>query len=83
VTPRPLGCEELCRLAKQKMAQEKPGRTLQAMASVHEAYIQLVDVEKRRQSDSRGHFFSAVGEAADPGRDLSYISGLFSIIGKG
>ena len=38
----PLVYEELRRLAVQKMAQEKPGQTLQATALVHEAYLRLV-----------------------------------------
>ena len=46
-----------------KMAQEKPGQTLQATALVHEAYIRLVDVEKGQHWNSRGHFFAAAAEA--------------------
>ena len=42
----PLVYEELRKLAAAKMAQEKPGQTLQATALVHEAYIRLVDTEK-------------------------------------
>jgi len=42
----PLIYEELCLLATQKMAQEKPGQTLQATALVHEAYIRLVSFQK-------------------------------------
>jgi RNA polymerase sigma factor (TIGR02999 family) len=42
---------------------EKPGQTLQATALVHEAYIRLVDVDKARHWDSRGHFFVAAAEA--------------------
>jgi DNA-directed RNA polymerase specialized sigma24 family protein len=42
----PLVYHELRRLAAEKMAQEKPGQTLQATALVHEAYLRLVDVEK-------------------------------------
>ena len=42
----PLVYEELRKLAAAKMAQEKPGQTLQATALVHEAYVRLVDVEK-------------------------------------
>jgi hypothetical protein len=34
--------EELRKLAKCKLAQEKPGQTLQATALVHEAYLRLV-----------------------------------------
>ena len=59
----PLVYEELRKLAAQKMAQEKPGQTLQATALVHEAYIRLVDVEKTQHWGSRGHFFSAAAEA--------------------
>jgi RNA polymerase sigma factor (TIGR02999 family) len=59
----PLVYQELRRLAAQKLAQEKPGQTLQATALVHEAYLRLVDVEKARHWDSRRHFFAAAAEA--------------------
>ena len=59
----PLVYNELRKLAAQKMAQEKPGQTLQATALVHEAYIRLVDVEKAQHWDSRRHFFAAAAEA--------------------
>jgi RNA polymerase sigma factor (TIGR02999 family) len=59
----PLVYDELRKLAAQKFAQERPGQTLQATALVHEAYLQLVDVEKARHWDSRGHFFTAAAEA--------------------
>ena len=59
----PLVYDELRGLAAQKMAQEMPGRTLQATALVHEAYIRLVDVDKVQHWDSRGHFFAAAAEA--------------------
>ena len=59
----PLVYEELRRLAAAKLAQEKPGQTLQATALVHDAYIRLVDTEKAQHWDSRGHFFSAAAEA--------------------
>jgi len=59
----PLVYEELRRLAAQKLAQEKPGQTLQATALVHEAYLRLVDVDKVQRWDSRGHFFAAAAEA--------------------
>jgi RNA polymerase sigma factor (TIGR02999 family) len=59
----PLVYDELRRLAAEKLAQEKPGQTLQATALVHEAYIRLVDVEKAQHWDSRGHFFAAAAEA--------------------
>jgi RNA polymerase sigma factor (TIGR02999 family) len=59
----PLVYDELRKLAAVKLAQEKPGQTLQATALVHEAYIRLVDVEKAQHWDSRGHFFSAAAES--------------------
>ena len=59
----PLVYKELRKLAAQKMAQEKPGQTLQATALVHEAYIRLVDVDKAQHWASRGHFFAAAAEA--------------------
>ena len=39
----------------QKMAQEKPGQTLQSTALAHDAYIRLVDVERAQNWDSRRH----------------------------
>ena len=59
----PLVYAELRKLAAAKMAQEKPGQTLQATALVHEAFLRLVDVQQAQQWDSRGHFFSAAAEA--------------------
>jgi RNA polymerase sigma factor (TIGR02999 family) len=59
----PLVYDELRKLAAAKMAQERPGQTLQATALVHEAYIRLVDTEKAQHWDSRGHFFAAAAEA--------------------
>ncbi len=58
----PLVYDELRLLAAQKMAQEKPGQTLQATALVHEAYIRLVEA-KDQSWHSRGHFFKAAAEA--------------------
>jgi RNA polymerase sigma factor (TIGR02999 family) len=59
----PLLYDELRKLAALKMAQEKPGQTLQATALVHEAYVRLVDVAKAQHWNSRGHFFAAAAEA--------------------
>jgi RNA polymerase sigma factor (TIGR02999 family) len=59
----PLVYDELRKLAAMKLAQEKPGQTLQATALVHEAYLRIVDVEKARHWDSRGHFFAAAAIA--------------------
>ncbi len=42
----PLVYDELRQLAAQRLAQEKPGQTLQATALVHEAYLRLVDVDQ-------------------------------------
>lgn len=59
----PLVYAELRKLAAQKLAAEKPGQTLQATALVHEVYLRLVDGEKAKQWNSRGHFFAAAAEA--------------------
>jgi RNA polymerase sigma factor (TIGR02999 family) len=59
----PLVYDELRRLAAQKLAQEKPGQTLQATALVHEAYLRLVDVATVQHWDSQRHFFAAAAEA--------------------
>ena len=63
----PLVYDELRKLAAQRMAQEKPGQTLQATALVHEAYLRLVGpdrgVGEERRWDGRGHFFAAAAEA--------------------
>ncbi|HUY88314.1 MAG TPA: ECF-type sigma factor [Pirellulales bacterium] len=59
----PLVYGELRRLAAQKMAQEKPGQTIDATALVHEAYLRLVDADLRQLWNSRGHFFAAAAEA--------------------
>ena len=59
----PLVYDELRKLAAAKLAQEKPGQTLQATALVHDAYLRLVDVEQAQHWNSRGHFFAAAAEA--------------------
>jgi RNA polymerase sigma factor (TIGR02999 family) len=59
----PLVYNELRKLAAQKLAQEKPGQTLQATALVHEAYIRLVDAKDAQRWDSRCHFLGAAAEA--------------------
>jgi RNA polymerase sigma factor (TIGR02999 family) len=56
----PLVYDDLRRLAAQKMAQEKPGQTLNPTALVHEAYLRLVGDQ---QFENRGHFFAAAAEA--------------------
>jgi RNA polymerase sigma factor (TIGR02999 family) len=59
----PLVYNELRQLAAAKLADEKPGQTLQATALVHDAFIRLVDVDKAQHWSSRGHFFAAAAEA--------------------
>jgi RNA polymerase sigma factor (TIGR02999 family) len=59
----PLVYDELRRLAAQRLAQEKPGQTLQATALVHEAYLRLVDGKQAQHWNSRRHFFAAAAEA--------------------
>lgn len=56
----PLVYDELRKLAAAKMAQEKPGQTLDATALVHEAYLRLVGDQ---HFEGRGQFFAAAAEA--------------------
>lgn len=55
--------DELRKLAAAKLANEKPGQTLQATALVHEAYLRLVDQPGGDHWDGRRHFFAAAAEA--------------------
>ena len=68
----PLVYDELRKLAAVRLAQEKPGQTLQATALVHEAFLRLVSPPSSANPDttdqpdgwnSRGHFFAAAAEA--------------------
>lgn len=60
----PLVYEELRKLAAVRMADEKPGQTLQATALVHEAYFRLVgEGDGSPKWSSRAHFFAAASEA--------------------
>lgn len=59
----PLVYDELRKLAAQRLAQEKPGQTLQATALVHEAYLRMAGAEDPQHWNSRGHFFAAAAEA--------------------
>ena len=64
----PLVYEELRKLAAARLAQEKPGQTLQATALVHDAYLRLVGHQGASDPRSpgwngRGHFFGAAAEA--------------------
>jgi RNA polymerase sigma factor (TIGR02999 family) len=55
--------EELRVLARDRLANEKPGQTLQATALVHEAYLRLVGIDQEPHWNGRGHFFCAAAEA--------------------
>ena len=60
----PLVYDELRKLAAARLAQEKPGQTLEATALVHEAYVRLIGGSGREPTwDNRGHFFAAAAEA--------------------
>jgi RNA polymerase sigma factor (TIGR02999 family) len=59
----PLVYGELRRLARNKLAHEAPGQTLDSTGLVHEAYLRLVDVPNAQQWDGRRHFFAAAAEA--------------------
>lgn len=56
----PLLYDELRKLAAAKMAQEKPGHTLDATALVHEAFLRLTGGQA---FESRSHFMRAAAEA--------------------
>jgi len=61
----PMVYDELRRLARQHMARESAGQTLQATALVHEAYMRLIgpDGGESLKWDSRGHFFASAAIA--------------------
>jgi RNA polymerase sigma factor (TIGR02999 family) len=59
----PLVYDELRKLAAARLADEKPGQTLQPTALVHEAYVRLVGDGPARDWNGRGHFFAAAAEA--------------------
>jgi RNA polymerase sigma factor (TIGR02999 family) len=50
-------------LAAARLTREQPGRTLQATALVHEAWLRLVGGNQDQNWESRGHFFAAAAEA--------------------
>lgn len=56
----PLVYDELRKLAATKLAQERPGQTLQATALVHEAYLKLAE---NHEFADRQHFFRVAAEA--------------------
>ena len=59
----PLVYDELRKLARQKLAHEKPGQTLDATSLVHEAYLRLVGDQSERQFTDRQHFFRVAATA--------------------
>jgi RNA polymerase sigma factor (TIGR02999 family) len=59
----PLVYDELRKLATVRLANEKPGQTLQPTALVHEAYVRLVGGHRPQDWNGRGHFFAAAAEA--------------------
>jgi RNA polymerase sigma factor (TIGR02999 family) len=59
----PLVYDELRKLAAARLADEKPGQTLQPTALVHEAYLHLVGGPAQQDWNGRGHFFAAAAEA--------------------
>jgi RNA polymerase sigma factor (TIGR02999 family) len=59
----PLVYDELRRLAARRLAQERPGQTLEPTALVHEAYVRLIGDRPEQNWDHRGHFFAAAAEA--------------------
>jgi RNA polymerase sigma factor (TIGR02999 family) len=52
--------DELRRLARRYLQQERPGHTLQSTALVHEAYLRLVDQNVSWQN--RAHFFGIAAQ---------------------
>ncbi len=59
----PLVYDELRKLARQKLARESPGQTLDATALVHEAYVRMVGAGDDRRFADGGHFFAVAAEA--------------------
>ncbi len=58
----PLVYEQLRRIARQHMAQERADHTLQATALIHEVYLKLVGNQEIRWAN-RAHFYAAAAEA--------------------
>ena len=55
--------EELRKLAAARLAQERPGQTLQPTALVNEVFLRLVAPDHQKQWDSVGHFFASASLA--------------------
>lgn len=59
----PLVYTELRRLASARMANERPGATLQPTALVHEAWLRVAGEREECRFANRAHFFAAAAEA--------------------
>ena len=59
----PLVYEELRRVARLQMSQERDDQTLQPTALVHEAYLRIARSQAGRRWDNPSHFFVAAAEA--------------------
>jgi RNA polymerase sigma factor (TIGR02999 family) len=59
----PLVYDELRKLASAKLANEKPGQTIQATVLVHEAWLRIVGSNSDIHWNGRGHFFGAAARA--------------------
>src|SRR5215475_3602389 len=57
----PLVYDELRRMARRYLRQERPEHTLQTTALVHEAYLKLID-QKRHDLQNRMHFFAITAQ---------------------
>jgi hypothetical protein len=55
----PLVYDELCKVAAEKLARERPGPALQATALVDEEYLRVADAKPPQRRNSCGHFFAA------------------------
>jgi hypothetical protein len=67
----PLVYDELRELAAQRLAQEKPGHTLQRTTLVHEAYLRLV---ASGEASARHDRSGTVGATSSPPCPISSIS---------
>lgn len=59
----PIVYDELRKLARHKLGNEKADQTLSATALVHEAYVRINQTDKEPLWDSQGHFFAAAAES--------------------
>lgn len=59
----PLVYDQLRQLAAARLANEKPGHTLQPTALVHEAYLRMIGGVTPQGWNGRGHFFAAAAES--------------------